>query len=207
MRRWDRPGSRGKSARQRGLGSLDLALGWTHGTGYGKTPWRSVQGEERVPGTQPCQEGGPAQSGGLRGGVGASLPPTARCGGTSSCSVVIGPDPRGFRREGWSLPGSCWGAVTAWAAAPVPTRLGEASPHLPPSPPCRRPQTSGSPRKPRGGLGHGEGAAGAEIRHNKAKQKSAPSPQPAPHASLSGPAPACRNCSLGAGLRTAIFER
>ena len=47
------------SAWQRGLGSLDLALGRTHGTGYGKTPWRSVQGEERVPGTQPCRGGRP----------------------------------------------------------------------------------------------------------------------------------------------------
>ena len=80
----------------------------------------------------------------------------------------------------------------------MPTQLGEASPHLPPSPPCRRPQTSGSPRKPRGGLGHGEGAAGAEIRHNKAKQKSAPSPQPAPHASLSGPR-ACLSQLLARG--------
>ena len=44
---------------QRGLGSLDLALGWTRGAGYEKAPWRSVQGEARVPGTQPCRGGWP----------------------------------------------------------------------------------------------------------------------------------------------------
>ena len=50
----------------RGLGSLDLALGWVRGAGY-KTPWRSVQGEAGVPGTQPCAEGGPCAEWGPAG--------------------------------------------------------------------------------------------------------------------------------------------
>lgn len=147
----------------------------------------------------------PVQSGGLRGGVGASLPPTVRCRGTRSCSLVLGLDPAGLHTGrvestrvllgcGHSLGGrTC--AHAAGRGRPSPASL----PALQAAPNLRKPQ------KASGRVGAWRGCSRGRNKTQQSKAKVCPQP-PArtPTPPYLVPGPACRNCSLGAGLRNAI---
>lgn len=206
-RRWDRPGSRGRGAwgpwtwPWAGFAVLGIRL-----------PGGRSKGRRGCRAHSPARRAAPVQSGGLRGGLGASLPPAEgpEClapGAHAPVHWFLGQTLQGFRREGWSLSGSCWGVVTAWRlhlcprgwerppspgprSAPTLLRASPGAPHLPPSPqaaPDLRPAPhAGHPRKPWGGLGSGECSGG---RNNTTKQSKRlpPAPSPHPHASLSGP--------------------
>lgn len=136
------------------------------------------------------------QSGGLRGWVGAFLPLSARRRGTRSCSLVLGPDTAGLQTGRVESIRVLWGAATAWAFSPVPTRLGKASPHLPPSLPCRRPRTSGSP----GRVGERRGCSRGRNKTGQSKAKVCPQPPartPTPPYLVPGPPVAIARSGLG----------
>ena len=142
--------------------------------------------------------------------------------GTRSSSLVLGPDTAGLQvgrvesvgvllGRGCSL-GGCTCAHAAGKGLPSPApaqpppcwRASPGAPHLPPSPqaaPNLRPAPhAGHPRKPRGGLGSGESAAGAETAQ-QSKAKACPQP-PArtPTPPYLVPRPACRNSLLACSL-------
>lgn len=153
-------------------------------------PWAglAVLGMRRLPGGRskgrrgcrahsPAEEGGPCAEWGSAG-LGWGLP-APECPAQGHTLLLTGSwtrhrgasDGKGGVYQGPVGCGHSLGVLTCAHAAgkglPSPASLPalQAAPNL---------------RKPRGGLGSGEGAAGAETRRDKAKPKSAPSPQPAP---------------------------
>lgn len=199
---WDRPGSCGKMA----CGSGAWAP-WTW-------PWAGlvVLGMRRLPGGRSkgrrgCRAHSPAEEGGpcaewRPAGLGWGLP-APECPAQGHTLLLTS----SWTRHCGASDGK--GGVYQGPAGVQP-QLGQ--PHLCPCgwerppltclPPC--PAGGPEPQEAPGRAGERRGSAGAETRHDKAKPKSAPAPSPHPHASLSGPRAACRNCSLGAGLRNAI---
>lgn len=156
-RRWDRPGSRGRGAWGPWTGSWAgfTVLGIRLPGGQSKGTWGC---QER----SPARRAAPVQSGGLRGGVGASLPPAEgpECPARGHTLLFTGswPDTAGLQAgrvesirvllgRGRSLGGrTCAHAAGKGLLLPGPPRppscwrASPGAPHLPPSPPCRRPQ-------------------------------------------------------------------
>lgn len=136
------------------------------------------------------------QSGGLRGWVGAFLPLSARRRGTRSCSLVLGPDTAGLqtgRVESIRVLLGCshsLGSLTCAHAAgkglPSPASLPalQAAPNL---------------RKPRGGLGSGEGQQGQKQDTTKQSQSlpQPPARTPTPPYLVPGPPVAIARSGLG----------
>lgn len=148
---------------------------------------------------------------------------SARPRGTRSCSLVLGPDTAGLQAgrvesigvllgRGHSLGGrTCAHAAgkglpspgprlaptllegVSWGPSPASLPALQAAPNLRPTP------HAGHPRKPRGGLGSGESAAGAETTQQSKTEVCPKPPARTPAPPYLVPGPAFRNRSLARG--------